>query len=89
MVNFCGLSLPKLRAGRHDRKVNVYTAASELNSLFGGANLVRTMPSTALSYSSIVGVRPRMVESNDSPFFSVESFTTRLWKSRVEVAGTW
>jgi hypothetical protein len=51
----------------------------------GGANLVRLMPSTADLYSSMLGVRPRIVESTttgveanrDSPFLSVASATTR------------
>jgi hypothetical protein len=51
----------------------------------GGANLVRSMPATACLYSSVVGKRPRTVESttsgvepsSDSPFFSAESATTR------------
>jgi hypothetical protein len=62
----------------------------------GGANLVRSMPSTAALYSSSVGVRPRMADStttgveasSDSPFLSSESSTTRPWNRRVEVAST-
>ena len=54
------------------------------------------MPSTAATYSSMVGVRPRMVDntttgveaSKDSPFFSSLSATTRPWKRRVDVAIT-
>jgi hypothetical protein len=49
------------------------------------------MPSTAFLYSSRVGVRPKMLDktttgveaSNDSPFFSSVSSTTRTWNKRV------
>ena len=54
------------------------------------------IPDTELSYSSIVGVLPRIAErtttgvdaSSDSPFFRSESATTRPLKRRVEVAIT-
>ena len=50
----------------------------------GGANFVRSIPSTAVLYSSIVGVLPNIAERtttgvdarSDSPFFSDESSTT-------------
>ena len=66
------------------------------SSLPEGLNLVRSIPSTAASYSSNLGVRPRSVDitttgvedNNDSPFFSFESFTTLPWNNRVEVAIT-
>ena len=67
-----------------------------LISSFGGTKLVKSMPSTADLYSSIVGKRPSMVDSttsgvdpnSDSPFFSAVSATTRPWNRRVEVAIT-
>ena len=60
----------------------------------GGAKLVRSIPSTASLYSSMVGVRPRMADStttgveasNDSPFFSSESSTTRPKGEHEETA---
>ncbi len=54
------------------------------------------IPSTAVLYSSILGIRPKIadntttgVEANrDSPFLRSESSTTLPWKRRVEVAKT-
>ena len=62
----------------------------------GGENFVRFIPSTAVLYSSIVGVLPRIADSTttgveaskDSPFFSGVSSTTLPLKSRVDVART-
>ena len=57
---------------------------------------VRFIVFTADLYSAIVGVLPRIADrtttgvdaSNDSPFLSWESSTTRPWNRRVEVART-
>ena len=66
------------------------------NCFNDGVNLVKTTPSTAASYSAIVGILPKSedstttgVEDNkDSPFFSPESLTTLPENKRVEVAMT-
>ena len=62
----------------------------------GGANFVRSIPSTAVLYSSIVGVLPNIAERtttgadarSDSPFFSDGSYTTLPCNNLVDVAST-
>ncbi len=58
--------------------------------------MVRSIPSTAILYSSIVGVIPNIAErtttgvdaNNDYPFFSSVSSTTLPLNNLVEVAKT-
>ena len=62
----------------------------------GGEYFVKSIPSTAILYSFIDGVLPSNAEmtttgveaNNYSPFFFLESPTTRPLKRRVEVAIT-